>query len=188
MEKIACQWVILDRDGVINQDSAEFIKSPAEWQPIAGSVEAIARLAQHQVSVAIASNQSGLARALFDLKTLHAIHDKMYQTIAAAGGHINHLEICPHGPDEGCTCRKPRPGMIDNIIKKYGILPQQVSVVGDALRDLQAAAAAGCVPVLVLTGKGAKTLAEQSAYFPAGTQIYPDLSAFVDAYLHRQKP
>lgn len=151
--------VILDRDGVINQDSAQFIKSPDEWKPIEGSLEAIALLNQNGYRVALATNQSGIGRGLFDMATLNAIHDKMHKTLAQFGGRIDALFYCPHAADANCNCRKPKPGMIEEISKRFGMDLKGVPSVGDSLRDLQASAVFGAQPILVLTGKGEKTLA-----------------------------
>ncbi len=175
------KFAILDRDGVINQDSKDFIKSPDEWLPIAGSLEAIARLSQAGWRIVVASNQSGLARGLFSMHTLNAIHSKMRQEIVQAGGHIDAIFLCPHGPDDGCLCRKPKPGMFTDIAQRYDISLNDVPAVGDSLRDLQAASAAGCTPWLVLTGNGQKTLA--GGNLPAGTQVKDNLAAVVDAWL-----
>jgi D-glycero-D-manno-heptose 1,7-bisphosphate phosphatase len=175
------KFAILDRDGVINQDSNDFIKSPDEWIPIPGSLEAIARLSQAGWRIVVASNQSGLARGLFSMHTLNAIHSKMRQEIVQAGGHIDAIFLCPHGPDDGCLCRKPKPGMFNDIAQRYDISLKDVPAVGDSLRDLQAASAAGCTPWLVLTGNGQKTLA--GGNLPAGTHVKDNLAAVVDAWL-----
>lgn len=173
--------VILDRDGVINFDSAQFIKTPAEWKPIPGSLEAIARLSQAGFRVVVATNQSGVGRGLFDMDTLNQIHDKMHRAVQAAGGRIDAIFYCPHAADSKCACRKPKPGMFERIGACYNTDLAGVPSVGDSLRDLQAAAAVGGRPLLVLTGKGEKTLAEGE--LPAGTQVFPDLAAAVDHIL-----
>lgn len=167
--------IILDRDGVINQDSDAYIKSPDEWVPVPGSLEAIARLTQGGWRVVVATNQSGVARGLFDLATLSAIHDKMHQAVAGFGGRIEAVFFCPHGPEAGCDCRKPKPGLITEILDRFGPSSRDVPVVGDSLRDLQAAVAAGCRPILVRTGKGEKTLAKGD--LPADTDVHPDLAS-----------
>lgn len=149
--------VVLDRDGVINIDSDAFIKSPAEWQPIEGSLEAIALLAQSGFTVAVASNQSGLARGLLNRAALDAIHRKMRRAARDAGGAIDRIVSCPHGPEDGCDCRKPAPGLLRRLEKHYGTPMRGVPVIGDSLRDLEAARAAGARPVLVLTGNGRRT-------------------------------
>jgi len=168
--------VILDRDGTINHDSDQHIKSPAEWMPIKGSVEAIARLTQDGWRVVVATNQSGIGRGLFDMATLNAIHDTMHRAVHQAGGRIDAIFFCPHPRDSHCECRKPKPGMLLEIAKRMNVELEGVPVVGDSLRDLQAAAAAGARPVLVLTGKGRKT--RDAGGLPAGTAVYPDLAAF----------
>jgi D-glycero-D-manno-heptose 1,7-bisphosphate phosphatase len=173
--------IILDRDGVINVDSALYIKSPAEWQPIAGSLEAIARLNHAGYRVLVATNQSGIGRGLFDMDTLNAMHEKMHKHLAAVGGRIDAIFYCPHTADEGCACRKPQPGMFERIAKVYNIDLKGVPAVGDSLRDLQAGSAVGCAPMLVRTGKGQKTEAEGN--LPRGTTVHDDLAAVVDALL-----
>jgi len=167
--------LILDRDGVINEDSDAFIKNPDEWHPLPGAVAAIAKLNKAGYRIAIATNQSGIARGLFDLDTLAAIHAKLHQAINEAGGRIEAIFFCPHAADSNCDCRKPRPGMIFDILRRFGADPQETAVVGDSLRDLQAAHAAGCRSILVLTGKGTRTL--QAGNLPPGTAIRVDLGA-----------
>lgn len=172
---------ILDRDGVINHDSAEFIKHPDEWIALPGSLDAIARLSRSGWRVVIASNQSGLARGLFSMDTLNAIHAKLRREVAVAGGAIDAIFVCPHGPDDGCACRKPNPGLFHDIARRYDIDLKGIPAAGDSLRDLQAAAAAGCAPWLVLTGNGPKT--HEKGGLPAGTRVTADLSLAVDAWL-----
>ena len=169
--------VILDRDGVINQDSATFIKSPNEWIPIPNSLEAIALLNQHGYRVAVATNQSGIARGLFDMATLNAIHDKMHKALAQVGGRIDAVFYCPHSADDDCHCRKPKTGMIEDIARRFSLDLNDVPAVGDALRDLQAFANAGCQPILVRTGKGEQTLAKGD--LPSNTLVVADLAAAV---------
>jgi D-glycero-D-manno-heptose 1,7-bisphosphate phosphatase len=169
--------IILDRDGVINFDSDQFIKSPDEWKPLPGSLEAIARLTQVGYRVVVATNQSGVGRGLFDMHMLNAIHEKMHKACAQAGGRIDAVFFCPHAADDGCECRKPKSGMIAEIAERYGSDLSDVSSVGDSLRDLEAAVRLGAKPVLVLTGKGKKTHAKGG--LPLGTDVYPDLAAFV---------
>ena len=166
--------VILDRDGVINHDSDSFIKSPAEWRPIPGSLEAIARLNHAGFHVVLATNQSGVGRGLFEVSTLNAIHDKMHRALAQIGGRVDAIFFCPHSNEAGCNCRKPRAGLLDEIASRFNVDLEGVPSVGDALRDLQAAAAVGATPMLVRTGKGRRT--EQAGDLPAGTQIYDDLA------------
>ncbi len=174
--------IILDRDGVINHDSDAFIKSPDEWIPIKGSLEAIARLNQAGYRVVVATNQSGVARGLFDIKTLNAIHQKMHNAAQQAGADIDAVFFGPHSADDNCDCRKPKPGMFHEIAKRFNIsLRGGVATVGDSLRDLQAGYVAGCAPYLVLTGKGEKTQAKGG--LPPGTLVFPDLSAVVDFIL-----
>lgn len=147
--------VILDRDGVINEDSDNFVKSPAEWKPIPDSLEAIVKLKHAGFRVVIASNQSGLARGLFDYDTLFAIHDKMTRMLADLGTHIDGIFFCPHGPDDGCKCRKPGTGMLEDIAKRFGRSVQGCPVIGDSTSDMEAAIAAGARPIRVKTGKPA---------------------------------
>jgi len=173
--------VILDRDGVINEDSDDYIKSPDEWVPIPGSLEAVARLTRAGYRVVVATNQSGVARGLFTLETLQRIHDKLHRAAAAAGGDIAAIFFCPHGPDDGCECRKPRPGLLRDIAAYYGIDLDGVPVVGDSLRDIQAAQAMGAKPILVRTGKGEETVKRGEGLAEVG--IYADLAAAVDSLL-----
>jgi D-glycero-D-manno-heptose 1,7-bisphosphate phosphatase len=173
--------IILDRDGVINLDSDQFIKNPAEWQPIPGSLEAIARLNQADYRVVVATNQSGIGRGLFDMPTLNAIHDKMHKACALVGARIDAVFFCPHTAEDRCDCRKPNPGMLEEIAARYNTNLAGVPVVGDSLRDLQSAAVLGASPYLVLTGKGLKTQAKGG--LPDGTRVFADLAA-VAAVLH----
>jgi len=172
--------IILDRDGVINFESDAFIKSPDEWRPIPGSLEAIVRFHRAGWKVLVATNQSGLARGLFDDKTLAAIHAKMHRAVQDAGGWIDDLAFCPHGPDSDCPCRKPKPGLLLHLAHKWRLDLNTVPCVGDSLRDLQAAQAVGCSPILVQTGNGRKT--EREA-LPAGTRVFADLGAVAEALL-----
>ena len=173
--------VILDRDGTINADSDEYVKSADEWQPLPGALDAIARLNHAGWHVVVASNQSGLGRGLFDVAALNAMHAKMHKLLTAAGGRIDAVFYCPHSPEEACACRKPLPGLFEQIGERYGMDLHGVHTVGDTLRDLQAGAAMGCLPHLVLTGKGEK-LRDQPLPpdFPAGTCVHNDLMAFAD--------
>jgi D-glycero-D-manno-heptose 1,7-bisphosphate phosphatase len=173
--------IILDRDGVINHDSDHYIKSPEEWQPIEGSLEAIARLHQAGIKVVVATNQSGIARGLYSEATLQLIHAKMNQLIDEAGGKLAGIFFCPHGPDDGCDCRKPLPGLIQQIADTLKINPAGVPIVGDSLRDLVAGEALGCRPVLVRTGKGERTLA--SGKISHEIPVFDDLKSFVDGWL-----
>jgi len=169
--------IILDRDGVINYDSDQFIKNPEEWKPLPGSLEAIARLCQAGYRVVVATNQSGIGRGLFDMPTLNAIHDKMHKACAQAGGRIDAVFFCPHAADADCKCRKPKSGMLDEIAERYNTDLSGVPSVGDSLRDLEASARLGAQPILVLTGKGLKTQAKGG--LPDNTRIFPDLAAVV---------
>lgn len=173
--------IVLDRDGVINYDSEQFIKSPDEWRPIPGSLEAISRLNHAGFRVVIATNQSGLGRGLFDMATLIAINDKMHKALAQLGGRIDALFYCPHTADSACGCRKPKPGMLIEIGNRFGVELTGVPCVGDSVRDLQAAAAVEAQPILVLSGKGEKTLRDGA--FPANTVIFPDLAFVATALL-----
>ncbi|NMG43556.1 D-glycero-beta-D-manno-heptose 1,7-bisphosphate 7-phosphatase [Aromatoleum toluvorans] len=169
--------IILDRDGVINYDSDQFIKSPDEWKPLPGSLEAIARLNQWGWRVVVASNQSGVGRGLFGMDTLNAINEKMVKSLAQVGGRLDAIFFCPHSADSTCDCRKPKPGLFLQIAERFNVSLDRVPAVGDSLRDLQAGAAVGCKPYLVLTGKGMKTRDDPA--LPEGTLIYPDLAAVV---------
>jgi D-glycero-D-manno-heptose 1,7-bisphosphate phosphatase len=170
--------VILDRDGVINYDSEAFIKSPEEWKPIPGSLEAIARFTQAGYRVVVATNQSGIGRGLLDMVTLNAINDKMYKAAIQAGGRIDAMFFCPHTNSDQCDCRKPATGMFREISERFGLGLAGVPAIGDSLRDLQAAAGVGAIPVLVLTGKGKATQAMEP--LPQNTMIFPDLAAAAD--------
>jgi len=173
--------IILDRDGVINYDSDQFIKSPEEWRPVPGSVEAIARLNHAGYRVVIATNQSGIGRGLFDMAMLNTIHEKMHKALAHAGARIDAVFFCPHTADSKCECRKPKAGMLLEIGKRFNAELTGVPCIGDSLRDLQAAEAVGAQPILVLTGKGEKTLRDGD--FPKSTVIYPDLAFAASALL-----
>lgn len=169
--------IILDRDGVINYDSEQFIKSPDEWKPIPGSLEAIARLNQWGWRVVVATNQSGIGRGLFGMDTLNAIHEKMVKSLAQVGGRLDAIFFCPHAADSTCDCRKPKPGMLHEISARFNIPLAGVPMVGDSLRDLQAGLAVGCKPYLVLTGQGTKTRDDPA--LPPEALIYPDLATVV---------
>jgi len=166
--------VILDRDGVINFDSDLYIKAPAEWRPIPGSIEAIARLNQSGYRIAVATNQSGIGRGLFDMATLNAINDKMMEIVFRQGGRIDAVFFCPHTAAENCGCRKPRTGMLEEIAQRFHTELKGVPCVGDSLKDLQAAEAVGAQPILVLTGKGQATL--DSGGLPKKTLVFEDLA------------
>jgi D-glycero-D-manno-heptose 1,7-bisphosphate phosphatase len=177
----AVKLIVLDRDGVINYDSDQFIKSPDEWRPIPGSLEAIARLSHAGYRVVVATNQSGIGRGLFDMATLSAIHEKMFRALALVGGRIDAIFFCPHTADSVCECRKPKAGMLREIGARFGIDMAGIPCVGDGLRDLQAAEAIGGQPMLVLTGKGERTLREGN--LPKNTVIFPDLAFAAAAML-----
>jgi D-glycero-D-manno-heptose 1,7-bisphosphate phosphatase len=167
--------VILDRDGVINHDSDQYIKSPDEWKPIPGSLAAIARLNQAGYRVVVATNQSGIGRGLLETDTLMAIHDKMLKALAQAGGRIDAIFFCPHTHADNCDCRKPKPGMFREIAARFNAELAGVPAIGDSLRDLQVAATVGAQPMLVLTGKGRKTVDDPA--LPPETLVFPDLAA-----------
>lgn len=173
--------IILDRDGVINEDSDDYIKSPEEFVPIPGSLEAIAKLTQAGWRVVVATNQSGVARGYYDLATLQRIHDKLYRLLGTHGGEIGAIFFCPHSPDDDCECRKPKPGLFHEIGNRLHVSLQDVPVVGDSLRDLQAAQAVGAKPLLVRTGKGERTLAKGEGL--EGIPVFADLQAAVEELL-----
>jgi D-glycero-D-manno-heptose 1,7-bisphosphate phosphatase len=174
--------IILDRDGVINQDSDDYVKSLEEWIPLEGSCEAIADLSKAGYTIAVATNQSGLARGFFTLDDLETMHGRMNALVEEAGGEIATIKYCPHGPDDACDCRKPLPGLINQIEAELGISANGAYFIGDSLRDLQAGLSKGCKPVLVMTGKGEKTLLKMLTT-EVDTQIkqapvYTDLAHF----------
>ena len=173
--------IILDRDGVINEDSDDYIKSPEEWVPIPGSLEAIARLNLAGYQVVVLTNQSGIGRGLFDMHTLNAIHQKMYQHLNIVGGNIDAIFFCPHTPDDQCNCRKPAVGLFQQLEKRLNIKLQGIPAVGDSLRDIQSARAAGASPVLVRTGKGERTLADGKDL--QGVPVYANLAEYVNQLL-----
>jgi len=172
------QLVILDRDGVINEDSDDYIKSVDEFVPLPGSLAAIARLNHAGYTVAVATNQSGVGRGLFDLTTLEAMHNKLARLLAQEGGSVDHIFFCPHTPDDACDCRKPLPGLMQQIAAYYKASLADVPVIGDSLRDLEAARAVGARPLLVKTGKGQRTLAAAEGL--DDVPVYADLAAAVD--------
>ena len=178
--------IVLDRDGVINFDRNDFVKCAAEWQPLPGSLEAIAQLNQAGYRVVVATNQSGIGRGLFDMTALNAMHAKMHRLLAEKGGRLDAVFMCPHAPSDNCECRKPRAGLFVDIAKRYGQDSLDgVPVVGDSARDLIAGASTGCVPHGVLTGKGQATFTAASA--PEATQWHADLAAFVQSLLSNGK-
>lgn len=168
--------IILDRDGVINQDRDDFVKSVDEWIPIEGSMDAIAFLTQAGYNIAVATNQSGIGRKYFTVQDLTEMHAKMHRLVRQAGGEIDGIWFCPHTDADHCSCRKPKPGMVEDILNRFNTDARGVYLVGDSLRDLQAIDAVGGLPVLVLTGKGKKTLA--AGGLPENTQVFDDLLAF----------
>jgi D-glycero-D-manno-heptose 1,7-bisphosphate phosphatase len=184
---MSVQLVILDRDGVINHESDEFIKTPDEWQPIEGSIEAIAQLSQAGFTVAIATNQSGIGRGLLSLETLQAIHEKLRSAVARAGGELGRIAFCPHLPDAGCDCRKPAPGMLLKLARHYGVDIHGVPFVGDSVRDIQAAVAAGARPILVLSGNGANA-SQQLLEERLEAEVFDDLAAVGSALIAAAKP
>jgi len=182
--------IILDRDGTINEDRDDFVKTPDEWVPLPGALEAIARLNHAGWHTVIATNQSGLGRGTFDMATLNAMHTKMNQLLAKQGGRIDAVFFCPHAPEDECRCRKPLPGLFEQIGERFGVDLDDVPVVGDSLRDLQAGAAVGCQPHLVRTGKGAALDAAQLATLCAqvpGTRVHADLTAFADHMIRTER-
>ena len=187
----AMKLVILDRDGTLNEDRDDFVKSPDEWVPLPGALEAVARLHRAGWTVVVATNQSGLARGLFDRAALDAMHAKMNTLVAQHGGRIEAVYFCPHGPDDGCDCRKPLPGLFRRIGADFHVDLHGVPTAGDTLRDLQAGAALGCEPHLVLTGKAARLDAagiDALCRRVPGTQVHADLAAFADTLIRRDAP
>lgn len=176
--------IILDRDGVINFDSDDYIKSPNEWVPIPGSLEAIARLKRARYQVVIATNQSGVARGLFDMDVLNTIHMKMIQAIRQRGAELDGIFLCPHGPDDGCDCRKPEAGLFEQIAERLKVNLSGVYAVGDSERDILAARKAGAQPVLVLTGKGEKT--QKTSKHITGVPVFDNLAEFTDDLLDEE--
>lgn len=173
--------IVLDRDGVINYDSDAYVKSPEEWQPLPGSIEAMARLFHAGWTLVVATNQSGIARGYYDEQVLAQMHAKMQGLLAEHGARVDMILHCPHGPDQACNCRKPLPGMFQQIALHYGLADlSEVPVVGDSLRDLEAGVALRCTPYLVKTGKGLSTATKA---LPQGTRIFDDLAAVADALL-----
>lgn len=181
--------VVLDRDGVINEDSDEFVKTLDEWIPIDGSIEAIARLYAHGFTIAVATNQSGIGRGLISEDALEAMHEKLLELVREAGGYIATIVYCPHKPDDYCDCRKPQSGLFDQIANTIGCDLEGAWTIGDSLRDLQAGVARGCTPILVRTGKGANTemkLEEDNSEFE-NLEIFDNLDQAAD-YLIQQTP
>lgn len=179
---IAMKVIVLDRDGVINEDSDAFVKSVAEWVPIAGSLAAMARLNQAGYRLVVATNQSGLGRGLLTLDDLNAMHQRLHDRLAEFGGYIDAIFFCPHSPEEQCGCRKPRPGLLLSVRERFGVAASDLLVIGDSLRDLESAWVAGAPAVLVRTGNGLRTLAEHRERL-GQTRVYGDLAAAADAIL-----
>ncbi len=180
-QKFSSRLIILDRDGVINEDSDAYIKSPDEWLPIPESLEAISKLNQAGYHIVIATNQSGVGRGLYDMDTLNAIHEKMNRKLHKLGGSVDAIFFCPHTDADQCDCRKPKSGMMKQIADRYGISLKGVPIVGDSVRDLIAGVNLGADPHLVLTGKGEK--ARASGQLPPYTAIHTNLMAFANHYI-----
>lgn len=176
--------VLLDRDGVINFDSPDYILSPQDWRPVPGSLEAIARLNRAGIAVAICSNQSALGRGMIDQPTFEAIHAKMMQAIEEKGGEISHIAYCPHAPDDTCRCRKPLPGLLEQTLAALGIKANEALMIGDSARDVQAAHAIGMPVWLVQSGYGdADAILKKSRALVPDTRVFDDLAAAVDSLL-----
>jgi D-glycero-D-manno-heptose 1,7-bisphosphate phosphatase len=179
--------LILDRDGTLNRSREDHVASPDEWEALPGALEAVARLNQGGWRVVLATNQSGIGRGLFDMASLNAIHAKMHRQLSAAGGRVEAIFFCPHAPEDGCHCRKPEPGLFEQVADRFGVSPGEVPVAGNALRHVQAGASAGCPTHLLLTGKSGHLRsgeslpeASQIAGLPPGTRVHADLAAFAD--------
>lgn len=170
--------VILDRDGVINYESDAYIKSPEEWRPIPGSLEAIARLNRAGFTVVVATNQAGVGRGLFSAATLAAIHQKMQAAVEQTGGRLAGIFVCPHAPWDNCSCRKPKPGLYQQIAEQLKVTLRHVPVIGDSLRDIEAAESVGARPILVRSGYGERSLLELQGAQRA--EVFADLAAATD--------
>ncbi len=171
--------IILDRDGVINKDRDDFVKSIDEWEAYPESLDAIALLTQSDYTVVVATNQSGIGRGYFSMQDLNAMHTKMHRLVQQAGGTIDGIWFCPHTAAHDCDCRKPKPGMVQDIFNRYsGAKAEKTFLVGDSLRDLQAIDAVGGLPILVMTGKGQKTLEKEADSLPENTQVFANLMDF----------
>lgn len=182
--------IILDRDGTINEDRDDYVKSPQEWVPLPGALEAIARLNHAGWHTVLATNQSGLGRGLFDMAMLNEMHARMNQLLARHGGRMDAVFFCPHAPEDQCDCRKPLPGLLLQIGERYGVNLSEVPVVGDSLRDMQAGQAAGCPTHLVRTGKLGMADDDQIAQVlrqVPGTQVHADLTAFAEAVIQHDR-
>ena len=179
------QLVILDRDGVINFDSEHYIKSPEEWLALPGSLEAIHTLNQQQINTAVATNQAGVAKGYLSLESLYAIHQKLRDELAAMNAHLDAIFYCPHHPDQHCSCRKPQPGLLFQALEHFHMSSDQACMVGDSLRDIQAARAAQCEAILVLTGNGEKTWANHKTEL-GDIAVYDNLLSFAEQHLSRK--
>jgi D-glycero-D-manno-heptose 1,7-bisphosphate phosphatase len=191
MHPLHPKLVILGRDGVLNEYRDDHVKSPEEWQPVPGALEAVARLNQAGWHAVLATNQSGIGRGLLDMASLNAVHRRMMQLLAAKGGRIDAVFFCPHVPEDNCDCRKPLPGLMLQIAQRYGLdgLLSRVPMVCDTARDLRAAQAAGCEPHLVRTGRAAGLTPELLAQWVLGIDgvtVHADLAAFAEFVLHRE--
>lgn len=181
--------VILGRDGILNEFRDDHVKSPDEWQPVPGALESVARLNHAGWHVVVATNQSGIGRGMIDMASVNAIHARMVQRLAMVGGRVDAVFFCPHAPEDHCDCRKPLPGLMHEVGKRYGIELKQVPMLSDTLRDLQAAHAAGCGPHLVRSGRAAALNDEQVRQLAAqvsGALVHDDMAAFVDHLLRRE--
>jgi D-glycero-D-manno-heptose 1,7-bisphosphate phosphatase len=172
--------IILDRDGTINVEREDFVKTPEEWEPLPGALEAVARLNHAGWHVVVATNQSGIGRGLYGVSELNAMHAKMNRLLAEVGGKVDAVFFCPHAPSDGCTCRKPLPGLFEQISERFNTPLAGVPTVGDSLRDMQAGAAAGCATHFVRTGNGAAGIPPD---LPPGTQVHADLAACAEALI-----
>lgn len=182
------KWIALDRDGVINYDSDDYIKTPDEWIPIPGSLEAIARLNWAGYYVVIVSNQSGIGRGLYTEETLTEIHKKMQDALIDVGGHVEAIFYCPHKPDENCSCRKPKIGLLQSLARECKTKLENLIVIGDKLSDIQAARTAGCKPILVRSGRGEQTLTEHGKHPDlVNVPVFIDLADAVNALLKQEK-
>jgi D-glycero-D-manno-heptose 1,7-bisphosphate phosphatase len=183
--------VILGRDGILNAFREDHVKDPAEWRSLPGALEAVARLNQGGWQVVVATNQAGIGRGMFDMASLNAVHAHMMKELALQGGRIDAVFFCPHAPEDMCDCRKPLPGLLHDIARRFGVDLRHVPMVGDTLRDLEAAQAAGCEAHLVLTGRAAgldeAALARMLERVPT-TRLHADLGAFADHLLRREHP
>lgn len=177
--------VILDRDGVINHDSPQFIRSPEQWQPIDGSLNAIAALCAAGFAPVVVSNQSGVGRGLLSLRTLERIQYKMSDAVAAAGGRLAGIYHCPHTPEAGCGCRKPAAGMVRRMERELGYSARGAPLIGDKLSDLELARNVGSRPILVRTGYGASTLADLTE---SHLDVFEDLAQAAEVLIREDSP